>query len=158
MCLIIDTCTFNAVFNEQSKHHHKYAAVLDWVNRRRGKIIIGGTKYRNELKTEKILSILAEYQRKTKVVAIPDIYVDREAKRLKGVIGDKDFNDEHLVALVVVSGCRVLCTNDKRALPYIKCRALYPKGIRRPLIYQSERNAKLCSQDNIVEACEEHTR
>lgn len=153
MCIIIDTCTFFAVFNVEDSHHQRYIPILDWILHRRGKIIIGGSKYRKELKGLKVQSILAEFERSGRLVKIDDNIVDSIAGYVRLKINDIKFDDEHLVALITASRCKVICTNDKRAHPYLKRRDLYPRGVRRPLIYQTARNAKLCCETNIVDVC-----
>ena len=37
MCLIIDACTFHAVFDCKNAQHPKYEAVRDWIEHKRGK-------------------------------------------------------------------------------------------------------------------------
>ena len=39
-------------------------------------------------------------------------------------IADKDCDDHHIIAIVRISGCRLICSNDKRADRYIKDRRL----------------------------------
>ena len=99
------------------------------------------------------MKILAEFDRKGKLVKVTDSAVDKLAKELKHRVSDKDFDDEHIVALVIVTGCRVVCTDDKRAMPYLKRRDLYPKGSRPPKIYQGKEHAPLCRGEHIVPAC-----
>jgi hypothetical protein len=153
MCIIIDTCTIHSVFDPESSKHDQYVPVRDWVTLKRGKILIGGAKYRNELKSKKLTRLFAEFERRRALVRIDDKLVDDFAILLKKKIKDSDFDDEHLVALVAVSKCRVICTDDARAMPYLKQSHLYPAGTKRPKIYRSPRNANLCCDQNIADVC-----
>ena len=82
-----------------------------------------------------------------------DRTVDKTAAALKERVNDENFDDEHLVALVSVSKCRVVCTDDQRAYPYLKRGDLYPPGVKRPKIYRTARNADLCCAANVVDVC-----
>jgi predicted nucleic acid-binding protein len=157
MCIIIDTCTFHAVFDTENKNHSKYKPVLDWIVNRRGKIITGGTKYRKEMSGRNYLRILTEFDRQKRLVKLTDSVVDREEARLKSKVKHKDFDDAHLIAMVIVSKCRVVCTDDDRAIPFLTRPDLYPKRFRRPKIYKTQRNSVLCCQDNIVDVCQPET-
>ena len=84
--------------------------------------------------------------------------VNRLSRELKETVNDTDFDDEHIMAIVIVSKCRVVCTEEVRALPFFKRRQLYPKGMNPPLIYQSKRNAGIVrNAANITEACRSHS-
>jgi hypothetical protein len=62
---------------------------------------------------------------------------------------DVDFNDKHLVAIVEVSNCRLICTNDEKAMPYIKNKDFY-ETVKPPKIYTGLRNEDLLNHTNIV--------
>jgi predicted nucleic acid-binding protein len=158
MCLIIDACTFHAVFNRDDENHSKYKPVLDWITNKRGKMIIGGKKYHEELVGASYLRILAELDRQRRLVKLPDNDVNRLASRLKRQVNHRDFDDEHLVAMVTVSKCRVVCTNDDRAIPFLQRRDLYPHYFKLPKVYKTVRNAGLCCHENVVGACVEEVR
>lgn len=152
MCLVIDTCIFHSVFNPDSKNHAKFQPVMGWLTTGRGKIIFGGSKFKKEIKGT-FLRILADFERKGRIVRVSDAHVDKVGKELKGKIDHKDFDDEHLVALVIITKCCVVCTDDKRAMPFLKGRGIYPKGTKPPKIYHSKKNASLCRNEHIVAAC-----
>jgi hypothetical protein len=153
MCLVIDTCTFDSVFNTRSKHHEKYVPIVTWLSVGQGKIIFGGTKFKREIKGRAFLKMLAEFDRKGKLVKVSDRSVDKIARELKVKVPDHDFDDEHIMALVIITKCCVVCTDDKRATPFLKRRDLYPRGIKPPKIYRSKAHAPLCRNEHIVPAC-----
>jgi len=80
--------------------------------------------------------------------------VDKIAAELKAQVPDVQFNDEHIVAIVIVSRCKVVCSDDKESYPYIRRADLYPKGMKRPKIYRSKSHNQMCCKHNIVAACE----
>ena len=119
----------------------------------RGKMIYGGAKYNTELRGGKYTGVLNELGRMGKLVKLPAASVDKYAAALKTKIPDADFDDEHIVALVALSKCCVVCTWDKRAFRYLKRKDIYPKGVKPPKIYQWKSNARLCCDDHVVTAC-----
>jgi len=82
-------------------------------------------------------------------VGIPDDAVDALAAELKKRVPQKEFNDEHIVALVALSKCCVVCTDDK-AIQFVKRKD--PKGIP-PSKYNQSTHSKLCCTEHIVAAC-----
>jgi hypothetical protein len=155
VCLIIDANTIPMVFDAQSEHHHKFLPVLKWVTEGNGRIVYGGTKYKKELRLmTRYLRLIARLYTAGKVVILPNAPIDEYALNLKKIITSESFDDEHLVAIVATSGCRVVCTQDKTAHKYLVRQDLYPKGIKRPKIYSgASTHAKLCSATNISHCC-----
>jgi hypothetical protein len=135
--------------------HRQFLPVLEWVIKGKGKIIYGGTTYKDELKLlSRYLRILMELEKDGKVVRMPDDRsIDEYEVMLKIRIPEKDFDDPHIVALVAISQCRIVCTNDRRAHPYLQDKALYPKGVKPPKIYSSARHVRLCCDNNIASIC-----
>ncbi len=156
MCLIIDVNCFGCVFNPESREHARFVPVLNWVMRGwGGRLIYGGTKYKREIGVSRgYVAILAELEKKGRLVRIPDRQVDRIAKDLKKRVNDPDFDDEDLLALVTASKCCVICTDDKRAFPFLRRAALYPDGVHPPKIYQNRTHAHLCDAGHVVAVCE----
>ena len=116
-------------------------------------MIYGGTKYNDEVKGSTYRRILLELGRKGKLRPMPDKRVDGVAAQLKIIAPEKAFDDEHLVALVVVSKCCVICTDDKRSDVYLKRPDFYPKGLKPPKIYRRQNHDSLCCKDHIVAVC-----
>jgi hypothetical protein len=154
MCLIIDTCTIPSVFNGSSQNHDRFIPVLEWITNGNGCMIYGGTKYKRELsKLPKFFKIISELAKRRKAIELPSAPIDSYAAKLKKKVPDKDFDDEHLIALVAKSDCRVVCTDDSRAHRYLKRADLYPKKIKPPKIYKSARHSKLCCDENVIKIC-----
>lgn len=154
MCIIIDTNTFSSIFDSKSAEHIEFRPVLNWIKNGKGKIVYGGTKYRNELrKAQKYLGIFNELKKARKIVEIPNEQVDSEQIRIEDLITHRDFDDPHLIAIVSASRCKLICTKDKRAHPFIKETSLYPESGMRPKIYSSSINSDLLCDLNIAGCC-----
>jgi len=155
MCLVIDTNCLANVFEEKAKNHIRFAPVLNWIRNGRGRMIYGGTKYNSELgRATKVLGIVSELSKQRRTIKLPNDAVDPIANALKEQFPDPEFNDEHLAALVIVSRCCVVCTEDNVAISYLKRPNMFPAGMSRPKIYRGRKNHKdLCCDDHIVPIC-----
>ena len=156
MCLIVDTNVFGSVFDPTAKEHQRFLPVYNWLAfGNGGKLIFGGTKYKQEVdfKTSRCLRLLAEFERRGRLLSLDDSLVDKAAAVVKKKVADRDFNDEHIVALVIVSRCCVVCTDDLRSISFLKRGELYPAGLKAPKIYGGVRNANLCCSDHVVGLC-----
>lgn len=152
MCFVLDVNSFHRVFDPSTAGYADFAPLRDWLyDRPHTSLVIGGKHYREEVgKLHKYFDKLVELKRARKLSEILDVAVDAEEARLKEAVQNKRFNDPHIVALFCASGCLVFASYDKRADPYIKMKALYPKGQRPPSIYRSARHAPLLCDANIV--------
>ena len=154
MCIIIDTNCFSKVFDTQNAQHQRFQPVFKWVTSGDGRVIYGGTKYNREITgMRRFLRLLVELGRKGRLIRINDARVDSVAAKLKSVVPDAEFDDEHLVAMVAVSKCCVVCTDDTRCLPYLRDRRLYPRGVKPPNIYRLYTDARFCCGRYIAEIC-----
>lgn len=156
MCIIIDTCVIHCVFGEKSKNHANFEAVLTWLRDRDGKMIYGGNKYKKELKSSigKYRKLFSQLLKSGKIIQLNDANVDSIQKDIENLETNKDFDDPHLIAIIIESGCKILCTNDKRAIKFLKKPHLYPRPGMRPSIYTSKRNKSLVTDTrNIVPIC-----
>lgn len=153
MCVIVDTNCLASVFERKSEKHPQFAPVLEWIIYGKGKLIYGGSKYISELrKASKYFKIIIQLKKKGKVICVDKERVDREQKRIEKEITDKDFDDPHLPAIVIVSKCKVICSCDTRSVKFVTLPQLYPKGIDVPKYYTSKRNIDLLS-DKYVHDC-----
>ena len=108
MCLIIDACCFANVFNPADTNHVEFAPVMEWVTKGEGRIVYGGTKYKKELKkVGRCLRLLVELSRQGRVIELEQEAVDAEEKKVSAKESSKDFDDPHLVALVIISRCNI---------------------------------------------------
>ena len=155
MCLVIDTDCLANVFEEKAKNHRGFVPVLNWIRTGKGRMIYGGTKYNTELgRATKVLGIVAELSKQRRTIKLSNDEVDPIAKGLKEKFPNPDFNDEHLAALVIVSRCCVVCTNDNVAITYLKRNDMFPAGVSRPKIYRGHKSHKdLCCDEYIVPIC-----
>lgn len=121
----------------------------------KGKLVIGGSKYAEELKrVEKYAKLIAELAKLGKVVVLKRRKIDEHQTIIEAKESDIDFDDPHLIAMVVESGVQILCSDDKRADKFIKKRKFYPRGRKPPIIYRSKRHhARFLKDDKIVIVC-----
>lgn len=153
MCLVIDTCCLVKVFDPRNKQHDNFVPVWEWINHGRGRMIYGGTKYLAELRrVTTVLRLITELSRRGRVKILSRAGVDTIAQEVKEQVDDGNFDDEHLVAIVIVSRCHVVCTDDRRAMPYLKRKELYKDhDMKRPKIYQRKRTHEhLCCDENVI--------
>jgi predicted nucleic acid-binding protein len=155
MCIIIDTNSWAEVFDATAEKHTEFEPVYVWIAGEHGigKMVCGGATYRNEI-PKKYLRIFKLFNDKRKTIMIADEVVDAKETELKAMLEHRDFDDPHIVALVCVSGCRLVCTQDDRAIPFItgkhkEAKQFYPKKFVRPKIYRSSKNANLLVEKNI---------
>ncbi|MFA7347827.1 MAG: hypothetical protein WCZ86_08720 [Desulfurivibrionaceae bacterium] len=154
MCIILDTCAFSSVFDPTSSEHAEFKPLLTWLTQGKGKLVYGGTKYKSELANAiKFLKIFGHFNRAGKLVEVDDETVDLFEKEISSVINEKACNDPHLIAIVIVSKCRLICSSDKRSYKYLKQSRLYPKGVRAPKLYTKSKNSGLLSDKNFAKIC-----
>jgi hypothetical protein len=149
--IVVDINTFAPLFESQSTDHQEFSQVLSWVKSTKvACFVYGGTKYKTELKkAHKYLHLFDELKKAGKIAQIDDALVDTYEKKLEGMCSDSAFNDKHLVAIIEVSNCRLICTKDEEAMPYIKNRAFYESSSP-PKIYSGSRNKDLLNHTNII--------
>ena len=154
MCIVIDTNTIPSVLNPKISDHHEFRPILNWLDTRKTKIVYGGTKYKEELeKMPKYFQMLSEMRRAGKVHEAYDDDVDRVQEEINQTTDHKNFNDQAIVAIVIVSRCRLICSKDKKSFPFLTLKTLYPRGFKRPKIYTGSRNVDLLYHHHIVGRC-----
>lgn len=154
MCIVIDPGCIPAVFDVSAQDHSEFKPISDWICTGKGKMIYGGKKYRNEMsKLGKYLSVIAELRRGGRAIEIDNKQVDKVQQSLELRKKHRNFDDAHLIAIVIISGVMLVCTKDKRACPFIKDKRLYPKGSLLPRIYSKSRNKNLISNKYIAGIC-----
>lgn len=154
MCVIIDTCTISIVFNSSSAEHKEFLPILEWVTQGCGKMVYGGKKYKDELaKLGKYLKIISQLKKAGKVIEVPEKLVNSKEKKVSELAPEKDFDDPHIVAIVIATGCRVVCTKDTRSIKYLKDSKFYNAPIKKPKVYTGLRNKDLLTKKHIVAIC-----
>jgi hypothetical protein len=98
----------------------------------------------------KYLKLVGELQKVGKFVEINGNMIDEYAVHLKKFCIDKAFNDEHLIAILNTSGCKLLCTKDIEAMPYVKRKEFYSDK-KSPQIYSGSRNRDMLNTTYIIE-------
>lgn len=151
MCAIIDTCVFPKMFRGDGSPERRFKPIYDWIHKKGGKLITGGTTYERELGGA--LGVFAEYEKMQKLIKLDKSKVDRKERELKAREPAGGFDDAHLVAMVILSKCCVICTDEKKAVKYFKRREFYPKGVKPPSVYRNEKHKHLCCADNEVLIC-----
>ncbi len=155
MCAIVDSCCLAMVFDRTNKEHPRFEPLFSWISGS-GCLIYGGTGYRAELeKLPRYLALIVELRKSRHAVSVSDSEVDKIAAELKKEYPDPRFNDPHIVALALASGCQVVCTNDATAINYLKRLVIFNgRGLKRPSIYRGHKSHhKLCCDKKIVGAC-----
>ena len=167
MCVVIDTQLFSAVTEPNNSKHDDMAPVIDWVRNGKGKIVHGGTKYAKEIKKHgKFLRLLTELSKVSKVVNIHTKDVDNTQDYLETLIQKTNtFDDHHVVAVLIVSGCILVCSEDdgfnkllrkcfeKSTLAKIKKVCPYNGNNTRPKIYKKKNQASNLLVDSNISNC-----
>jgi hypothetical protein len=150
--IVLDVNSFPAVFDQNCSDNADFCHVLDWVIKQKNACFVyGGSKYKFELgKMVKYLKIANEFKKIGKFVEINTQLIDVNANQLKKICPDVAFDDEHIVAILNVSGCKLVCTRDVVSMPYIKCKDFYFDH-KIPKIYSSVKNKNLLNVNFIME-------
>jgi hypothetical protein len=154
MCLIIDINVLGAVFDSKNSKHNHFEPVKTWILDGRGKVVYGGSRYIKELaKTPRYLRLLLQLRKAEKACYVENDKVDEAEKKICHEIRDEDFDDQHIVALLVVSKCKLICSLDERAYQYFTHPELFKPASNRPRIYKQRANKSLLCQENIADIC-----
>ncbi len=158
MCIVIDTCAFASTFNINALDHSEFSPVLKWLAEGKGKIVYGGARYKMELgKARNYYKFFRTLERSGKVVLVDDTKVDRIEKQIQQIIASNSsyhqFNDTHIVAIIIISKCLLVCTKNLRHTKFIRRSEFYPRGIKRPSIYCGKRNENLLNDSYIANIC-----
>ena len=149
MCIVIDTDTFARVFIASNAEHREFKPVLDWIIDGPGIIVWGGNTYLNQLKAAgRFLALFTELQKVGKVHVADSGQVDSQERKVRITLPDPDFDDQHIVAILLVTGCLLVCTADKRSHKFVAHQAFFPRVQQRPRFYGGRKDAKkLCTRN-----------
>lgn len=149
MCIVIDINTLHLVFTGAETD---FTPVRDWIIHDKGKVVIGGSKFSAELlRAGKYLKIFGELKKRRKLVSIDNEKVNLKEEEIKHNVPAK-CNDAHIIAIISVSGCKLVCSVDSSSYPFLKQRNLYPTG-GVPKIYSRKGNSDLLNDQNIADCC-----
>jgi len=115
MCFVLDSNSFHCLF---SPEHTAFLPFREWLydRNRRTSLVIGGTKYREEVsRLHKYFGVLMELEKIRKISNINDDLVDKEKSLVASLETHTDFDDSHIISLFRVSGCRIFASHDRRA-------------------------------------------
>lgn len=150
MAIIIDTNCLANVFSRKSENHKEYKPVLDWIIYGKGMMVYGGSKYIAELrKIPKYLPIIRFLREVNKVIVGNPENIDRIQEEIEANTKNKNFDDPHLPAIAIDTKCRLICSEDKKSVQFVKNQNLYPKGFQKPAYYTSSKNKDLLC-DNYI--------
>lgn len=154
MAIVVDVNVFPSVFDSQNEDHAEFLPVKDWIERREGFLVYGGTTFKEELLQSyhrvKLVRLLRDAGR---AVEISQATVDALEVEIKEKTAGTDCDDPHVIALLAASRCPLLCSRDKRSFDYVKDKRLYPKACPKVRIYTGIRNIKLlkpCKREQII--------
>lgn len=151
MAIIIDVNCYHNVFSRTSSEHKKYKPVKDWIIKGKGLLVFGGTKYLKELgKLNKYSKLVWELKNSKKAVEGDLEVIDKFESKIKEIVSDKDFDDHHLWAIVMVTKCQLICTCDTRSCKFLKNSSFYPKGCIKPSYFTGKPKNKNLLDDKYV--------
>ncbi|WP_316832927.1 hypothetical protein [Pedobacter aquatilis] len=152
MCIVIDTNSLAAVFDSNSANHSAFKPLYDWIVNGKGMVVYGGTKYLAEI--QKYVGVFNELKKQNKAVKINDEAVDEMELTVSKQVVHVDFDDQHLIALLMVSKTRLICSLDQRAYKFFKHQQFFSRASDRPKIFRgTPKNKTLLADNNIADIC-----
>lgn len=152
MCIVVDTNVLASVFKTSTANHAQFKPVRDWILDGKGKIVFGGSKYLDEIKGS-YLSFFLQLKKAGKAVFVGTDLVDIEHQKVQQMIVHPDFDDPHLVGLLRVSGCKLICSLDSRAFPFFQHSLFFKPATSKPRIYSKLSNSNLLCDKYIADLC-----
>lgn len=142
--LIIDACTLSSVFKVSSADHAEFEPVLQALYKGQCRMIYGGKKYLDELAdVSSVHSFIMALSKGNRVKVLNQDDVDERQKYVETIIKAPDFNDPHLPAIAFVGNCHLICSKDKKCMPFVKDKRLYSTHFKVPSFYTSKRHRSL---------------
>lgn len=142
--IIVDANTWAMVFDVSNMRHRDFQPVKDYIESTPRSLAWGGSSYVAELRNcPRYQRIHLELMKGSRAVRFADDFIDKEETRIRSLEASIDFDDPHIIAIQVVSKAPIICSVDKRAYPYYKKKALYPRRHPMPKIYSKRANRRL---------------
>lgn len=144
MCLILDTNRFSDALSSVPPDP-RYAPLLRWLLEGDGVAVFGGQKFRDEIqRVNSARRFFVTLERAGKALPIDDTIVDQLSAKL-AADGKLESDDEHVLALAIESGARVVCTEDQALMNDVK----NPSILSRPRgrVYREETHVALLHHD-----------
>ncbi|MEQ1933756.1 MAG: hypothetical protein ABL962_07750 [Fimbriimonadaceae bacterium] len=152
MCALVDACVKSRVFNSKDAEHPKFETISKWIVEGSGNVVYGGKTYMEQLGS-RYRDLFLELKTAGRAHRIPSDKVDQLEELLKKKVNNKKFDDAHLIALIRLSKCCIICTSDDRFLPFFRRKDLYPRGAKQPKIHSLNQGSKHCSNSEVVGEC-----
>ena len=166
MCIVIDADVFSSIANEEASTHSEFRPLFEWISFGKGKVVYGGSKYGEEIAcNSKFREWLFQLEKKNKTVCIDKGSVDITRGYLQGNVSGSNYNDHHIVAIIIVSGCKLVCSLDKglhdlidicyqqRLRKLVKRNCPCGGNLNTPKIYQNNSHRTLLCDRNIANCC-----
>jgi rRNA-processing protein FCF1 len=134
MCVVVDANAAHQVHAQDAAG----ALVLDWLLRRRGKLVVSKSLMRELIKTQ-LRKVLLTLDQAGKLVRANDTVCDAFCEQIQAE-GFATSNDVHILSLVVVTSCEVVFTHDQLLHKDLKNRAIVPHHCS---IYQTAQHRPL---------------
>ncbi len=153
MCVVVDADTFTYFSNPHSSRHGEFQPVIKWVRDSNSKYVYGGTTYEAQLrKQQDFLSFLTRMYQAGKTVVIDHQKVDQIEQAIRQTITGSSYDDHHIVAIVLISRCKLVCSMDSGLRNLIDAcysnsgrstikRQLRIRNFRKPSIYSGRGSA-----------------
>jgi hypothetical protein len=154
VCIVIDVNRIPSVFNSNARDHFEFQPILDCVRLHGAKIIYGGTKYKTELsKMPNYYGLLVEMRKAGQVYEADEQRVNMIQQQVERKTRHTRFNDQAIVAIVIVSKCRFICSSDQKSYYFFKLKSLYPSHFKLPIIYNRREHRALLNHRHIRGRC-----
>ncbi len=162
MCVVIDADTFSEISENNNKD---FEPLRNWISQEGHTVIHGGSKYKKQLSNYgKFRSYLKELEHAGLTHILPKQEVDNTQEFLERNFILTDFNDHHIVAILFVSGCRVVSSHDeglhklikrccKNSGKYIIMKSMPNLKVKKPKIYQKESHKSFLNDSSISRCC-----
>ncbi|MCJ7720319.1 MAG: hypothetical protein MUO36_02505 [Candidatus Hadarchaeum sp.] len=155
MGIVIDADCFHALFNERNKLHSKFKPVRSLIEEGRLVMVYGGAMYLKQMEDARVTDAVANWWRIGRAKRVCHKSVDENERGLINSIGyhrtkKGKFNDHHLIAIVIVSKCRLVCTKERDNNDHLTRRQHYPRGCHVPFLFTNRTNPRLLSRKGVM--------
>lgn len=149
MCIVVDPGTLPIILKDDNSDHENFKPVLDWILSGQGKLVYGGTTYAVHLeRMPSILKVMRLMREGRRVLLLDNSAVDQVESQLYSQCKSSKFDDGHVVAAVIVSGCRLVCTHDTSSHRFLRRDSFYVGKARKPSIYSNTKCCRLLCKKN----------
>ncbi len=154
MCMVIDANSIPYVFSKDNQNHNDFQPVLHWLIYDKAKICLGGKLFTKEIveKQNNYVSLLMELKKFNKIHFINNDLVNAKENEIRKKEKSPDFDDPHIIALLILGKVKILCSNDARLFKFVRKIKEYDDGADVPKIYTSkyhEPHKELLCDENI---------